>query len=508
MDAISSRLFLYLILSLCISVLLYTFSNRPSNLPEGPAGIPFFGNIFDVRGEHLHFKLTNWARLYGDFFSYKIGRTPVIVLSSPEAINDLFVKRGQKYSSRPRASNQASLITQEARIVNMPYGDRWREHRRVIHSLLGMQTAKFFLPFQEYESRRTLKNLLDEPKAFWEEVSRFSGSITFSLLLSCRFERSDAIIPQSIGRKMQMFFNHIRPGAWLVDWIPVFDYLPDALAPWRKQAIVVRNQIMPFYLVFYEQMKERVRNGTAPDCFITRLLSDETKHFDEVEYAHIIAEMITAGTETTATTLQWFFKAAVLNPDSMERAQEEIDRVVGRERLPTWDDQASLPYITAMIHELHRWATATPMAFLHSTSEADVYREKSIPKGAVVIANVYGIHQDPRYFPQPDRLMPERFLDPKDPRAIPGANLVGQHFAFSAGRRECPGRHVADASLFIMISRILWAFDIREKPNELPPPGYSESSLIFMGWCGTLLTYLTNSGGFSSLGASVVRVSY
>lgn len=290
---------------------------------------------------------------------------------------------------------------------------------------------------------------------------------------------------------MQLFFNHIRPGAWLVDWIPILDCLPDTLAPWRKQAIAIRNRIMPFYLVFYEQMKERVKNGTAPDCFITRLLSDETKHFDEVEYAHIIAEMITAGTETTATTLQWFFKAAVLNPDVMIRAQEEIDQVVGRERLPSWDDLLRLPYITAMIHELHRWATATPMAFLHSTSEEDVYREKNIPRGAVIIANVYAVHQSPLYFPQPDKLIPERFLDPKDPRAMPESNLVGQHLAFSAGRRECPGRHVADASLFIMISRILWAFDIRPEPNKPPAPGHSKFSLIFTIVCGKALTHDT-----------------
>ncbi|KIW15247.1 hypothetical protein PV08_05292 [Exophiala spinifera] len=478
MDPVSTRYALYLVVFLFIFVLLYNFSSRTYNLPKGPPGLPFFGNIFDLGDGPVHFKLTKWASQYGDFFSYKIGRTPYIVLSSPEAINDLFVKRGQKYSSRPKASSQAKLITQEARIVNMPYGENWREHRRVIHSLLGMQTAKLFIPFQEYESRRTLKNLLEEPKEFWEEVSRFSGSITFSLLLSCRFEKPDAVIPQSIGKRMQLFFANIRPGAWLVDWIPILDYLPDALAPWRKQALAVRNQIMPFFLVFHEQMKERVKNGTAPDCFVTRLLTDKTKHFDEVEYSHLIAEMITAGTETTATTLQWFFKAAVLNPDAIVRAQDEIDKVVGADRLPSWEDQPKLPYTTALIQELHRWATATPMAFLHSTSEDDVYREKNIPKGAVIIANAYAIHQSPRYFPQPDKLIPERYLDPKDPRAKPELNLAGPHFAFSAGRRECPGRHVADASLFIMISRILWAFDIRPA-KKLPGPGYSAAFPVF-----------------------------
>ncbi len=101
--------------------------NRAMNLPDGPRGLPFFGKMFSIDdGTPLHLKLTEWAHKYGDFYSYMMGRAPVIVLNSHQAINDLFVKRGNKYSSRPKGSNQASIITQNARIVAIPYGDQWR----------------------------------------------------------------------------------------------------------------------------------------------------------------------------------------------------------------------------------------------------------------------------------------------------------------------------------------------------------------------------------------------
>lgn len=129
-------------------------------------------------------------------------------------------------------------------------------------------------------------------------------------------------------------FKGIRPGAWLVDWVPFLDYLPDFLAPWRASAVDLRNQIMPFFNIFYNVMKERVRNGTAPDCFLARLLAQEGSIFDESEPPHIIATTMAAGTDTTATTLQWFFKAALLFPDAIKTAQDEIDRVVGPDRLP------------------------------------------------------------------------------------------------------------------------------------------------------------------------------
>lgn len=354
-----------------------------------------------------------------------------------------------------------------------------------------------FLPFQEYESRRTLKNLLDEPAGFYREVSRYSASVTFSMLyvslnpvhlptsdlltlktrLGCRFEKADSLIPQEINKRMVMMFNNIRPGAWLVDWVPFLDYLPDSLAPWRASAIGIRNQIMPFFRIFYNAMKERVRNGTAPDCFLARLLKMEGSTFDETEPPHIIGTTMAAGTDTTASTLQWFFKAAVLYPEAMKKAQEEIDRVVGRDRLPGWEDRPHLPYVTAVINETHRWATATPLAFVHATSESDVYRGKNVPSGAIVYGNVYAVHNDSTIFAKPEEFIPERYLPCEDERAAgPDANRAGTHYAFGLGRRECPGKHVADASLYIVISRILWAFDIVGDPKNPPGPGYSRLS--------------------------------
>lgn len=99
---------------------------RGSNLPDGPKGLPLFGSLFSIGDTLLHLKLTEWSYKYGDFYCYMMGQAPMVVLNSHEAINDLFVKRGGKYSSRPKASNQANLITQNARIVAQPYGEQWR----------------------------------------------------------------------------------------------------------------------------------------------------------------------------------------------------------------------------------------------------------------------------------------------------------------------------------------------------------------------------------------------
>ena len=109
-----------------IAVYLYERRRTHQQLPGGPPGLPFVGNLLNLRGAKLHEILLKWTRQYGDIYSYRVGETSVVVLGSPEALNDLCVKKGHIYSSRPRLSNQADLCTNDERIINMPYGDVWR----------------------------------------------------------------------------------------------------------------------------------------------------------------------------------------------------------------------------------------------------------------------------------------------------------------------------------------------------------------------------------------------
>lgn len=257
-------------------------------------------------------------------------------------------------------------------------------------------------------------------------------------------------------------FTNIKPGYWIADWIPLLNYLPDLFAPWRGQARKVFASILEFWSIFYDRMATRVENGTAPECFLKLLLeSKEVQEFTEVDRRIILSELLPAGAETTATTLQWFFKAAVSNPDKVKEAQRELDQVVGRDRLPAWEDRKNLPYINAFIQEVHRWGSPAVLAFYRATSEADTYRGKDIPAKTTVIYNTYGVHHNDSFYKDHEIFMPERFLPATDARQQTQYAYAPTHFNFGAGRRECPGKHVADSSLYISISRFLWAFDFK-----------------------------------------------
>lgn len=121
-----TMLLLLQLVPLLIPIWVLLWHRHRRQLPDGPLGLPFFGNFFDLRGQILHEQLTRWSGKYGDVFSYMIGHRPVVVLSSPESLEELCVKRGNIYSSRPRTSKQADICTRNARIVNMVYDDKWR----------------------------------------------------------------------------------------------------------------------------------------------------------------------------------------------------------------------------------------------------------------------------------------------------------------------------------------------------------------------------------------------
>ena len=141
----------------------------------------------------------------------------------------------------------------------------------------------------------------------------------------------------------------------------------------------------------------------------------------------------------THGSIMIFIIAMAMNPSVQARAQEELNTVVGKDRLPTFSDRDSLPYIRALILEVLRWGSIVPLNVPHRLTEEDVYNGMRIPKGATVIANMRfydnlsffsnliriifrGMLYDENQYPEPTKFEPERFLhrsaDTTDPRNI------------------------------------------------------------------------------------------
>lgn len=179
--------------------------------------------------------------------------------------------------------------------------------------------------------------------------------------------------------------------------------------------------------------------------------------------------MIEAGSETTSSALNSIIKFLAASPDVQKRAQEELLRVVGEDKSPSFEDEEDLPYIRAMGKEILRIRPPTNIGTPHRATADVIYKDMFIPKGTILSLSQYALQFDPSRYEDPEKFNPDRFLDHKlkaGPYAAHPDPYARDHFSFGAGRRICPGMHLAENSLFIVLAKLLWSFNILPPLNE------------------------------------------
>jgi len=279
--------------------------------------------------------------------------------------------------------------------------------------------------------------------------------------------------------RLSTFNNEIlatmTPGKYLVDLIPALKYVPSWFpgASFKRKAKAWNGILAATITPPFMTVKKAMADGTAEDCFTVRCLQN-AKYSDPrpdilSEEEEIIKEtagtMYEGGADTGVTFLRTFILAMLCFPYAQREAQEELDRVIGNERLPEHEDKDSLPYVTAVIYECFRWQPIVPLAFPHRVDTEDTYRGYHIPKNSVVLPNVWGILQDPAvYGHNVHNYEPKRWLiktngggwrlnpDMRDPTTI----------SFGFGRRVCPGKHMGLSTLWINVASLLHSFNISE----------------------------------------------
>ncbi|RPD53731.1 cytochrome P450 [Lentinus tigrinus ALCF2SS1-7] len=435
---------------------------RRRNMPPGPHGLPFIGNKHQVPSIKPWRKFAEWNKQYGPIFSLHLGSTPVIVLGTAQAAWDLLEKRSDIYSSRPRFVVAGEILSDNMRGLMLPYGEGWRKWRKVLHSGLHSRRAEDYKEMQSLECIVLLHELLTDPANYERHLQRFAASVATTLTYGRRVDSADEWIVKENMEAMDYLTSVNIPGKYLVESWPWLLKLPRPLQWFRPEPEEHRQRDIALLTHLLDDVKKRMADGTAPDCLTAQTVNEQAKNgLSDLEIAYTVSSPFGAGIETTAGTLCILFLAMLHYPDVMRKAQEELDRVVGQDRLPDYHDCENLPYLNALINETLRWR---PIAILggtpHAVTTDDVYQGMYIPKGSTVFANFAGIMHDPEMFPNPDEFRPERFLETDDPR------LRDFELPFGFGRRICVGMHLARNSLYISVARIIWAFDILPARDE------------------------------------------
>ncbi|OBZ67685.1 O-methylsterigmatocystin oxidoreductase [Grifola frondosa] len=435
-------------------------ANHNANLPlpPGPTPLPVVGNVFDVPKEYSWLAYGEMSERYGDLVHLRALGQSIIIAGSSKVALDLFEKRSSTYSDRGQ-SIMVILTGWEWNLGLLPYGKYWRRIRRTFHQYFHQLAIPKYSRVQLRESRRFLHHLLTSPDKFVAHIRFAFGATLLKIVYGIELAEDDTEYTRVVESALEGAIEGLVPGRFWVEFLPFLRHIPSwipgagsqkKLATWRADAHAMRD-------VPYAVAKHAYNSYLEGDSAVQE--EDIAKNAVGVAYA--------AGADTTYSTMQWFFFAMLSHPEVQQKAQAELDAVVGPDRLPDFGDRDSLPYVNAIALECFRWQPVVPLGVPHRSMADDEYDGYSIPSGSMIIPNIWAFTRDTDVYAEPERFNPDRFikdgrLDPnvKDPRTL----------IFGFGRRICPGRHLADASLFINVASVLHVYDIGPPLNANGEP--------------------------------------
>jgi cytochrome P450 len=395
------------------------------------------------------------SKKYGHITSLNVLGKQYILLSTIQATDDILEKKSTISSDRPHFTMGGDLVGWGSFTALQQYGERLRQHRKFFHRQIGSRNSlATFYPVEEEETKRFLCNVLNEPDDLIAHIRRTAGAIILKISHGYSVEDDSDPFVEMADKAMFNFSEVMVPGAFLVDFIPVLRYLPEWFpgAGFQRDAKQWRQLLIDTATKPHEFVLEHLAKGDAAPSFTSQLLQGGVTPEEEDLIKWASSSMYLGGSDTTVSTIHAFFLAMTMYHKVFKKAQAEIDAHVGSERLPTFEDRDSLPYVNAICKELLRWNVVAPIA-LHVMSQDDSYEGYLIPKGSMIVGNIWQIMYDAETYPEPKVFRPERFLGDKvqpDPRNV----------CFGWGRRFCPGTHLADASIFIAVAMSLATLDI------------------------------------------------
>jgi cytochrome P450 len=469
-------LFIYSLVALLLGAIAKFFGEwievlwRRRSMPPGPLPWPIVGNILQLPRQKQWEKLEEWSTIYNSpIITYWEGCKPTICCNDAWTISELDDRRANIYSSRPYKTVTGKLFgLYDMNQAGLPYGDRWRLHRRLTHAATNASVVQQYQGFQGDETRILVEDVLDKPEKFMSSIERYTVSVVSTIAWGRRISNYD----DPVLKVAQAFVGSSSlalPGRCWTEAIPALASFPsflNALPVMMKKLAHSSNQY--FYALSEEGSKQSEEN-------FSKRLFREDEGLTKVEIANLTGNFIGAGVDTTSSSLMSLILAMCLFPDVQAKAHEELDQVIGRERSPKWSDEGQLKYIKATVQETLRWRPVFPLGGpQHSPIQDDDYRGYKIPKGTPILGNLYAINRNPREYPEPLKFLPERFLGELE---APFPNKKG-HNVFGWGRRICSGEPLAQQSLFFTAACLLWAFEMRPGLDEKVGP-------LFVSNCGS-----------------------
>ncbi|XP_042040738.1 cytochrome P450 736A117-like [Salvia splendens] len=430
-------------------------SNSPS--PPSPSSLPIIGNIHQL-GKLPHRSLWKLSQKHGPLMLLRFGPKPVLVVSSADVARQIIKTHDLAFADKPVMEYLNRIFYDGNDVISLPYGDRWRKLRNIIlHELLNSSRVRSFGSIREEETSLLMARI--------EELSAASEPVNLTRMLAAA---SNALITRAaFGKKYsetehgKMFLEFVEEASgmfefslrdsfpWLgwIDRLNGRDAAVDRLVEKRDASL---DSIIQDHLQSSDASRDNIMGillgnykGDIPGVSI-----------DLMSIKGVILDIFTGGTETTTTAVIWLMTELIRHPTVMKKLQDEIRGTMKGKHHVTDDDLQEMPYMKAVIKELIRLHPPLPIFSRVARDHVNLMGYEVAPSTLVLI-NAWAIGQDPAYWEEPEKFMPERFLDSS-------IDFKGHDFhliPFGSGRRICPGYGFATAAIGHMVANLMLRFD-------------------------------------------------
>nr|ASA69176.1 coumarate 3-hydroxylase [Boehmeria nivea] len=486
-----------LLLAIPIAILAVLVSNKliqrlRFKFPPGPRPWPVVGNLYDIKPVRFRC-FAEWARSYGPIISVWFGPTLNVIVSTADLAKEVLKENDQQLAGRFRTRAAARFSRDGKDLIWADYGPHYVKVRKLCTlELFTPKRLEAMRPIREDEVMAMVESIYKDCVSSSEEnlgktlvVRKYLEAVAFNnitrLVFGKRFMNNEGEVNEQGQEFKGIVSNGIKLGASLT----IAEYIPwlRLFAPLDEEAIAKhgarRDRLTK---IIMDERTEARKSGGAKQHFVDALLTLQEKYdLSEDTIIGLLWDMITAGMDTTAISVEWAMAELIRNPRVQQKAQEELDRVIGFDRVMNETDFSSLPYLQCVAKEALRLHPPTPLMLPHQANTNVKLGGYDIPKGSIVHVNVWAVARDPTVWKDPLEFRPERFheedVDMKghDYRLLP----------FGAGRRVCPGAQLGINLVTSMLGHLLHHF------SWTPPEGMKPEDIDLTESPG-MVTYMKN----------------
>ncbi|XP_026408386.1 7-ethoxycoumarin O-deethylase-like [Papaver somniferum] len=446
--------------------------------PPGPRGLPLVGNLLSLEPD-LHVYFAKLSKIYGPIIKLQLGRMCVIVLNSSSVAKEVLRDQDANFAGRDIPTSVLISTYGGKDIIWGQNDQEWRKLRKILtHELLSNTSLDSSYSLRRSEIRQMVKDvhdMIDTPINVGEQVFVTTVSVVLNMLWGGTIQGDERI---SVGIQFRQLFDEmielaLKPN--VSDFFPVFTRF-DIQGIEKKSWKIFSEMDRMFDSVIDQHLKlDKENNGqkqTSEKDFLQFLLELKEKHdlktqVTMVQLKAVLLDVVVAGTDTSATTLEWAMSEVIKNPEVMRKAQEELDEVVGKNSIVEESHMNQLPYLEAVVKETLRLHPPGPLLIPHRSIKSSVVAGYTIPEGSRVFVNAWAIHRDSEAWSNPLTFQPERFLSSDD--NLKKYGYTGNNFdyiPFGSGRRICAGTPLAERMMIYVLASLLHSFDWKLPERE------------------------------------------